>query len=128
VHADPFSAHAICRATDRSQGNLIAFLFALSLELTNKLKNPEIQVSTTIPCIARSAPYAVIEPVRTTLAKNPDGLPQNVPSRKRSFTILLRIAAQEEQSAFGANDAMQYVPSVFGHGSTLGQDNISRGG
>jgi hypothetical protein len=67
-------------------------------------------------------PYAMIKPVGASVTINEGDPAQYVSSRKRPFTIRLRIAAQKEYLAFNPDNAVQNVSFTFGDGSALRQD------
>ena len=67
-------------------------------------------------------PYAMIKPVGASVTINQGDPAQNVSSRKRPFTIRLRIAAQKESLAFNPDHAVHNVSFTSGYGSALRQD------
>ena len=101
-HADP-------HPKDRIRGKPHRLLLPLSPELTSELKQPKIKRSTAIPCQAYMTPYALIKPVGASVTIDEGDPAQNVSSRKRPFTIRLRIAAQKEYLAFNPDHAVQNV-------------------
>lgn len=107
---------------DRIRGKPHSLLFPHSPELTSELKQPKIKRSTAIPCQAYMTPYALIKPMGASVTINEGDPAQNVSSRKRPFTIRLRIAAQKEYLAFNPDHAVQNVSFIFGYGSALRQD------